>query len=161
MKRVYLAAPFRKIAENEKGRMYGKIKDNSFIKFLERIEKILIDEGFSVCLPHRDEGDWGYTYIQPSEIAKICFSRISESDIILAFPKGSRGFHIELGYAIALKKKIIVMLEDGEKESTFVSGFPNVCETIIERYSNEDGLIHKLRMALSKITRDQLEEKNA
>ncbi len=138
MTKIYISAPFKTFTNDIENRFYGVFSDKDYQEFLESVDDFLIKRGFETCLPHRDEGLWGETYILPEDIAKICFRRIRDCDIVLCFPGTSRGVHIEVGYAAALHKEIVVLLLEGERESTLLRGLDKVTAFKVERYSTKN-----------------------
>ena len=138
MTKIYISAPFKTFTNDIENRFYGVFSDKEYQEFLEAVDDLLTEKGFETCLPHRDEGLWGEAYILPEDIAEICFRRIRDCDIFLCFPGTSRGVHIEVGYAAALHKEIIVLLPEGERESTLLRGLDKVTTFDVERYSTKD-----------------------
>jgi len=153
--KVYIAAPFRRHTSEIKGREYGEILNRKLIQFFERIEKVVLDEGFEACLPHRDKGRWGRIYINPKNVAKMCFESISACDLMIVLAEPSRGVHIEIGYAAHAKKTILIFLREGKVESGFYAGLHKETKTEIIRYEGEEDLIQKLRKTLREIKRNQ------
>jgi len=146
VEKIYIAAPFRAFATDEEDRFYGVMNDSGYQAFLEKVDGKLKGWGYNTCLPHRDEGQWGELYILPEDIAEICFKHIESSSLVIVFPGKSRGVHIEIGYAAALRKKMIVFLRQGETESTLLRGLGRVTEYRCLRYSSEEdvfGLLEK------------------
>jgi nucleoside 2-deoxyribosyltransferase len=142
--KIYIAAPFRAFATDEEDRFYGIINDSGYQEFLEKVDDKLKGLGYNTCLPHRDEGEWGELYILPENIAEICFRHIENSSVVIVFPGKSRGVHVEIGYAAALRKKIIVFLPEGEKESTLLKGLGRITEYKCLRYSSEEDIFKLL-----------------
>lgn len=151
MRTVYIAAPFSSRTSRIEGRLYGELNDVNFIRLLERVEEAVKAAGFHVFLPHRDEGKWGKHYIDPDRIAKMCFDLIAKSDIIVAIPKKSRGVHIELGWALGLKKKVLVFLRNDEDESIFMPGLHHTGSAIIKRYADESDLVIQVSKAVCEL----------
>lgn len=133
------------------GRDYGEINDNTYKEFLETIERDLIVEGFSVHLPHRDTNLWGKVYLGPEEIVKKNWEKINSCDIIVAYPQKSRGVHVEVGWASALKKTVVILLDSSEDESELVKGLSSIATTILIRFDNHEELREKLRMVMRRI----------
>lgn len=148
---VYIAAPFRRHTSEIEGREYGEVNDIELIRFFERVEKAIQEEGFGTCLPHRDKGGWGKTYIKPKDVAKMCFDSISACDILVVLGERSRGVHIEIGYAVHAKKKLILFLREGEVESGFYAGLGKETSTRLIRYKDEEDFFQKLRKALREV----------
>jgi hypothetical protein len=155
MSKAYIAAPFSRLTSQVLGRLYGEVNCSTHIERLEKVENVLREAGFQVCLPHRDRGHWGKVYIKPSEIARMCFREVELSDLIVAFPEKSRGVHMELAYAAALKKKLIVFLQPDSDLSIFTYGLNKVTPTIVSVYQDEDDLPPKLKEAISVIDSEE------
>jgi nucleoside 2-deoxyribosyltransferase len=149
--KVYIAAPFRRHTNEMEGRQYGQITDRELISFFERIEKVILDAGFETCLPHRDKGQWGKEYIQPRDVAKMCFDSISGCDVVVALPESSRGVHMEIGFAAHAKKTLLIFLKEEETESCFYAGLCRQTKSKLLRYQNEQDLFRKLRTAFGDI----------
>jgi nucleoside 2-deoxyribosyltransferase len=149
--KVYIAAPFRRYTNEIEGREYGEIDNNQIIRFYEQVEKIIREEGFETCLPHRDKGHWGKIYIPPKDVAKMCFDAISSCDIMIVLAERSRGVHIEIGYATHAKKTLILFIKEGEVESGFYAGLHKETKTKLVYYKDEQDLFKKIREALREI----------
>lgn len=152
MSKVYISAPFRMHSSEVEGREYGVLNSENYKQFLESIERLIKKLGFKVCLPHRDEGQWGNIYISPEEITEICFNLIRSNDILVVFPGKSRGVHIEIGYAAALGKKLLIFLSKGEKESTLLKGISHITEMKVFRYKSVNEIMKVLKNELPKLT---------
>lgn len=152
--KIYIAAAFRRYTNEIEGREYGEINNNRIIQFYEQVEKIIKEEGFETCLPHRDKGHWGKIYIPPRDVAKMCFDAISSCDIMLVLAERSRGVHIEIGYAARAKKTLIIFLKEEEVESGFYAGLHKETKTKLVRYRDEKDLFRKIRKVLRKIKQE-------
>ena len=150
VEKIYIAAPFRAFATDEEDRFYGVMNDSGYQAFLEKVDDKLKGWGYNTCLPHRDEGEWGQVYILPEDIAEICFKHIESSSLVIVFPGKSRGVHVEIGYAAALRKKMIVFLRQGETESTLLQGLGRVTEYRCLRYGSEGELFDLLEKHFAK-----------
>lgn len=109
-KKVFLAGPFKSLVDPKTGMManHEKQKLLNLISFFE-------ERGFSVHNAHKREG-WGKDFMTPEECTAIDFKEISTCDLFVAFPgsPASPGTHIEIGWASALNKPIILLLEEGK-----------------------------------------------
>lgn len=153
MDRIYISAPFRRFTNDIENRFYGEFTNSCYRDFLEGVDTHLRKLGYETCLPHRDEGMWGSTYITPEDIAEICFSRIRECDIVVCFPDRSRGVHLEIGYAAALRKRILIYLPDSDKESTLMTGLDRITDFEISRYMSDDHLFDLIDASLKRVAR--------
>ncbi len=150
VKRVYIAAPFRRVAEPVAGREYGRIRDRSAINMLESIALALSSAGFRTCLPHKERGGWGEVDIPVGDVAEMCFREVAASDIVLAVPGRSRGVHVELGYAAALGKRLVILTQKRETPSQFVHGLRNSTQVVWLVYEHRTDLP---RLALEGVLR--------
>jgi nucleoside 2-deoxyribosyltransferase len=113
--RLFLAGPFKALVDKSTGEMQVAER-NRFEKLIETFEL----NGFEVYNAHRREG-WGANFLTPEECTRLDLEEISRSDVFVAFPgnPASPGTHIEIGWASALGKPIVLLLED-EKEYAFL-----------------------------------------
>ncbi|MFA6554345.1 MAG: hypothetical protein WCS89_02440 [Candidatus Paceibacterota bacterium] len=175
MPKVYIAAAFRRFSKRpNNAREYGEILDPAYVQLLEKIEDVFLAFGFSTCLPHRDEGMWGKIYYDPGAISALCFRHVNTSDFIFALAEEGRGVHLELGYAVGLgNKQLILMHRKDSEPSTLLRGFSEdsspwtgihkgLCKAITYPYNNTDDLLAKLTEILrSKYAPSSLQTNNA
>lgn len=156
MPKVYIAAAFRIFTDrSDKTKAYGEIQSISQVDRLEKIEAIFLRYGFTCCLPHRDEGNWGKDYYEPESISSLCLRHVETSDVIFAIAEEGRGVHIEIGFASAFPdKKLILMYKEGTEPSTLIWGLTNDftpwklnsnknARLVIQSYKNEEELLLK------------------
>jgi len=152
MPKAFISAPFTSKMVNKKHGLYGEISDSDYKKFLEDIESVVKNEGFSTVLPHRDISFWGAaSNLDLGECDKKYFDEIVSSDIFIAYPEKSRGVHIELGWAIAHKKRIILLVKDGFDLGTVIPGLKAVAKIDIISFKNMPDLKIKLKKCLGRI----------
>lgn len=152
MIKAFIAAPFTSKMSNKKHGLYGEISDANYKKFLEDIESVVKDEGFSTFLPHRDISSWGTTpNVDLGECTKKAFDEIASTDVLITYPERSRGVHIELGWAIAHKKRIVLLVKDGFDLGTVIPGLDSIAEIDIIEFKDFPDLKIKLKNCLKKI----------
>src|SRR3989344_60337 len=121
MARAYIAAPFTCKMSDKRHGLYGEITDTDYKSFLEAIENIIKSLGISTFLPHRDIGKWGsIPNMSLDYTTKRYFEEIDDSYIFIAYPEKSGGVRIELGWALATNKKIILLLPEGFDMGTVI-----------------------------------------
>lgn len=153
MPKAYITAPFtEKSVITGKTHVYGEIKDISFKNFLESIDSIAKESGFSTCLVHRDVHQWGQSYIPPEITMQKIMEIMKGSDLVIAYPEYSKGPNVEIGMAVALNKKIIILLNESEKLSLVHAGLNGLSPTKIIRFKDITDMKTKLRQTLSEIT---------
>jgi len=157
---AYITAPFtEKSFSKDKTHAYGEIKDMSFRNFLESIESVLKEFGFSTYLIHRDLHQWGKIYIEPEDAMKCAFEVIKGCDLFVAYPEYSKGPNVELGMASALKKRSIIIQSGKEKLSLVHAGLNCLSPTSIIKFKDIMDMKEKLRSELSKHEKEKKGEK--
>ncbi len=152
MPKAYIAAPFSSRMANKKHGSYGELSDANYRKFLLDIEDTVKEEGFTTVLPHRDISFWGeIPNLDLGECSKKYFEEITSSDLFVAYPEKSRGVHIELGFAIANNKRIVLLVEDGFDLGTVIPGLKHVAKIDIINFKDMPELKVKLKEFLQGI----------
>lgn len=75
---------------------------------LEALEEALLREGHQVFIAARRE-EFGRRLFPPELCTPLDFLEMQTADIVVAFPEESYGVHIELGWASALNKPIVLL----------------------------------------------------
>jgi RNA polymerase-binding transcription factor DksA len=121
-----MAAPFSNMIDSITGRVNPTFKEE-----LTLLRSFLISKGYDVFLAHEREG-WGRALLSPKECTKLDFNEISACDVIIAIPGDppSGGTHVELGWASAMGKPIILLLEEDGKYSPLVLGLAQISKVI-------------------------------
>ena len=122
MKRVFLAGPFKALVDPETGMMSERS-----IRMFSRIIEYFERRGWEVHCTHKREG-WGREMMTPQMCTRIDFDEISRCDYFIAFPgaPASPGTHIELGWASALGKRIVLLQEAGKEYAYLVRGLDQI-----------------------------------
>lgn len=120
--RIFLGGPFKALVDQETGAMRERDRAR-FEGLIARLEA----EGHEVHNAHRREG-WGAAFLTPQECTRLDFAEISGCDVFVAFPGAppSPGTHIEIGWASALGKPIVLLLEEGAEYAFLVRGLHTV-----------------------------------
>ncbi len=144
--KIFLAWPFEMYITPEDGLVHKDVRST-----LSEIKKLLVGLGHEVHNAHEREG-WGKSLMAPEECTKIDFDEISASDVLLVNPGNppSGGAHIEMGWASALGKPVVMMLEEGNSYSSLVRGLHTVADVTYLRYSSAADLMEKLRKQFSE-----------
>ncbi|MFJ6674831.1 nucleoside 2-deoxyribosyltransferase [Actinosynnema sp. NPDC091369] len=125
-RRIFLGGPFKASVDPATGtlRAAERTRLESVIARLER-------DGHEVHNAHRREG-WGAAFLTPEECTRLDFEEISASDVFVAFPgaPASPGTHVEIGWASALGKPVVLLLEDGAEYAFLVRGLHTVADVV-------------------------------
>jgi len=141
--RVFVGAPFTKYMSS------GKEFDDLLRDFLKRIYTFLSLKGHTIISAHIRE-DWGDRLMNPNECTVKDFEDISDCDLFLVFPGNSCGVHIELGWASALNKHILICIKDNKYYSPLIYGLCSLSDAKLIRYSDETELLDKLSEAIAQ-----------
>lgn len=143
--KVYIAAPYTSKSVTRGNPHHGEIKDQAYINFLESIESVVRFFGFQTFLPHRDLHNWGKADLTEKEVGKKSFEELKKSDLLIAYPEQSVGVNIELGWASAFKKKVLILINEKDRISIMHSGLKGVTDSKIIRFRDIMDLRTKLR----------------
>jgi len=123
-RRIFLAGPFKVLVDPATGtlRPGERRRLESVIDRLER-------DGHEVHNAHRREG-WGAAFLTPDECTRLDFEEISGCDVFVAFPgaPASPGTHVEIGWASALGKPVVLLLEEKGDYAFLVRGLHTVAD---------------------------------
>lgn len=86
----------------------------------------------------------------PQQCTKIDFDEIRSCDLFVAFPgsPASPGTHIEIGWASALKKKIVLLLENERDYAFLIQGLSVVADVEYINFKGTDDLLEKIKSIL-------------
>ena len=133
-KKLFLAGPFKSLVDPKTGMMHDHEKQKllNLIFYFEA-------KGFSVHNAHQREG-WEKDFMTPEECTAIDFKEISMCDLFVAFPGSlaSPGTHIEIGWASALNKPIILLLEEGKDYAFLIQGLNTISNVTYILFQKEE-----------------------
>ena len=120
-KRVFLAAPFKQLLDQ------SQTMQTADQALLIQVMTLLEKNGLVVDNAHRREA-WGQAMMTPDDCTQADFQAIAACDVLLAFPgqPASPGTHIELGWASAMGKPIVLLLEAEATYAYLVQGLKMV-----------------------------------
>lgn len=120
---VFLGGPFKALVDDS-GNMLPGARER-FETLIERLE----GDGYHVYNAHRRES-WGAEFLTPQECTKLDFDEISECTVFVAFPgyPASPGTHVEIGWASAMGKPIVLLLDEDAEYAFLVRGLHTVAD---------------------------------
>jgi len=142
--RIFLAAPFSSVYRKRTGKI-----DSKFRERLETIIKLITEKGHNVISAHVRE-NWGQNLMSPDEFTPLDLNLIKECNLVVAYlGHQPSGVYVELGWASALQKRIIVLAEHPISQlSPLVQGLSRITETTIISFRDENELVTKLATLL-------------
>jgi nucleoside 2-deoxyribosyltransferase len=125
---VFVAGPFWALVGKEGGQVSGTARVH-----IETVLRHYDDMGVKVYNAHRRES-WGLAFLEPEEYSKLDFDEISTCDVVVAFPgvPASPGTHIEIGWASAMDKPLVLLLEQDVEYAGLIEGLSSFrrCELV-------------------------------
>lgn len=119
---AFLAGPFKGVVDQKTGimRTFDRERYEVLIDHLE-------DRGYTVYNAHKRES-WGANFLTPEECTRLDYEQIEDCDLFVAFPgcPASPGTHIEIGWAAALGKQLMLLLEEGHTYAYLIQGLHTV-----------------------------------
>jgi phosphoglycolate phosphatase-like HAD superfamily hydrolase/nucleoside 2-deoxyribosyltransferase len=151
-RRVFLAGPFKNVMDPVTGLLSRDMRDR-----LETVIGLLESKRFAVHCAHRREA-WGANMMTPAECTQIDYEEISGADVLLAFPgaPASPGTHVELGWASAMKKHIVLLLEHSKEYAFLVRGLDRITDVTTIIFEDDKSLFRQLDAVFSRYA-DELE----
>ena len=102
--KIYLAAPFAAWMGPD-----GLLAPQAQLLIIH-IKAALERGAHEVKVPHERE-DWGRNIYPPLKCTHLDFVEVQQAEGVIAIPQTSGGVHIELGWASALGKPILVLID--------------------------------------------------
>lgn len=147
-KKIFLAAPFKALVNNKSNAM-----QDSDRKRIEDLISFFEGKGYLVHNAHKREA-WGKNFMEPEECTYIDYHEIEKCDLFVAFPgiPASPGTHIEIGWASAFHKKIVLILfENQENYAYLVRGLSSVSDVKYIIYNSDHEYLSELAKYLEEL----------
>ncbi|MER6913562.1 nucleoside 2-deoxyribosyltransferase [Streptomyces sp. NPDC000594] len=145
---VFLAGPFMGLVDPGTNRM-ATTAQLPFVQLIEHFES----QGLQVYNAHRREA-WGAEMIPPDRCTALDQEEIGKADVFVALPgiPASPGTHIEMGWASAFGKPIVLLLEDGREEEYgfLVRGLRSVATVEYVRYTEVRDVLGEVDAAVRR-----------
>lgn len=144
---VFVGGPFYHLVDAETGRMSERDQAR-FIPLIEYFENL----GATVYNAHRREA-WGAEFLGPLGALERDFTEISASDLFIAYPgvPVSPGTHVECGWASALGKPMILLLEKNQKHTFLVTGLPSIANVEYIWFDDPAEILGELDAAVERV----------
>lgn len=131
MKKIFISCPYIKYI-NSVG-YFDNDEYKTFIEQLYELCKKYADDVFMALKRDKygEQPTKGYTCVHD-------FRELENSDLVVAFPDDSMGVAVEIGWASALEKKLILILNENQKYSPLVKDITKVTEGKTVWYQNKE-----------------------
>ncbi|MFC9223526.1 nucleoside 2-deoxyribosyltransferase [Streptomyces hygroscopicus] len=127
---VFLGGPFKALVDPATGAVPEAARHR-----YESLADAFAARGWRVLNAHRTEG-WGLNEVSDVECTRRDFAWMRECDVFVAFPgdPASPGTHVELGWATALGRPTVILLEPGARHAALVTGLTVVSTVKLLEY---------------------------
>ncbi|MBQ7240095.1 MAG: hypothetical protein IJS56_01515 [Bacilli bacterium] len=128
---IFLASPFSQFCEGDS----DIIVENRW--FFERLIKFFKKNKFDYfCSQERE--NWGENYVSPEESIICDVNGIKDCDLFVAIPGNpiSGGVHVEIGWASAYNKKMLVFLDKNIEYSPMILGLKELTDCTFIYYDD-------------------------
>lgn len=142
---VFLAAPFKQLLNQD------KVVDSQSMSLIKDVMQLLEDADFVVDNAHQREG-WGQHMMTPDECTTADFEAIKKCHMFMAFPgyPASPGTHIEIGWASAFDKPIVLLLKENTTYAYLVRGLGTVGRVKYLYYKDDADCLLKIKQFLNE-----------
>jgi nucleoside 2-deoxyribosyltransferase len=145
---LYLAGPFLGLIDPATGRLPDHSR-TAFATLIEHFEH----QGVQVYNAHRREA-WGAELMLPEQCTRLDQQEIRDADLFVALPgnPASPGTHIEIGWASAFDRPIVLLLEQGTEYTFLVQGLHAVATVEQVRYTDLATALPDIDRAIERVT---------
>jgi hypothetical protein len=148
---VFIGGPFLGLVDPVTGvlPMEQRTRFSDLIDYFER-------RGVTVHNAHRRE-DWGARSLGATEATELDYAEIAKSDLFVAYPgaPASPGTHVEIGWASALGKPMILLLGVGHSYAFLVTGLSRIANVEYIRFEQPAEICELLDNSIRRVVRRQ------
>lgn len=143
---VLIGGPLTSLVDAE-GRM-----DAAHRRRYETLIEFFSSRGWGVLSAHREEG-WGSAIVSPEECTSRDYEWMLQCDLFVAFPgaPASPGTHVEIGWASAMKRPMILLLEEGHTHAFLVTGIGTVATARFLPYREGEAFLGELSALVEEL----------
>jgi nucleoside 2-deoxyribosyltransferase len=147
LRAVFVGGPFLHLVDPKTGRMSDRDQER-----FERLIGYFEQRGAKVYNAHRREA-WGSAFLTAPEVTKLDFTEIGDSDLFVAFPgvPVSPGTHVEIGWASAFGKPMVLFLEKDERHTFLVTGLETVANIEFIWFEDYEEIFAQLDDAVARV----------
>ncbi|HEV2778236.1 MAG TPA: nucleoside 2-deoxyribosyltransferase [Actinophytocola sp.] len=144
---VFVGGPMYQLLDPSTGLMSDRDKAR-FTTLIEYFER----HGATVYNAHRREA-WGARLLTPPEATRLDFTEIRQADLFVALPgvPPSPGTHVEIGWASALGKPMVLLLEHDASHAFLVTGLETVANVELVWFTDPMDIVGQLEVAVPRV----------
>ena len=144
---VFVGGPFTGVIDPETKMVRPQHRER-YLRLLSFFE----EHGWATLSAHRAEG-WGTAILPANSCTPRDLEWMRACDLFVAFPGDpvSPGTHIEIGWASALNKPMVLLLEPECRHADLVTGLATVAPVTYVTYSDRPELLDELATAADTV----------
>ena len=120
IKKIFIACPISKyLTENGMDENF-----QLFIKEIYDLCKLHVDNTFLAL----EREEYGKKKMYGSDCTLADYNEMTDTNLLIAFPEDSMGVSVEIGWASALNKEILVFVDKKYKQSELVKSINCICD---------------------------------
>jgi nucleoside 2-deoxyribosyltransferase len=148
IRKVFVAGPFYGLVDEKTG-----VMDDSAQARITLLIDYFEQAGCEVYNAHRREA-WGKEFLTADVCTKLDFDEIADADLWVGYPgvPMSPGTHVEIGWASATGKPMVVLLEKDERHSFLVTGLATVANISYIHFDEPAEIVPRLPAAIDEAT---------
>jgi len=144
---VFVAGPFYGLVDEKTG-----VMDEASQQRITMLIDYFEQAGCKVYNAHRREA-WGKEFLTADVCTKLDFDEIAAADIWVGYPGPpvSPGTHVEIGWASATRKPMVVLLEKDARHSFLVTGLASFANVAYVEFTEPSEILPQLPAAIEKV----------
>ncbi len=123
--KAFFACPITSFIDAERGGLRA-----DYERFVQSVHQLLRAECDDVFLALEREG-WGRHLMEPAVCTPLDFAAMLDCDVVVAYPGASCGVAVELGWASATGKYIVLLTDETTSDSPLIRGLASVPGTAV------------------------------
>lgn len=137
--RVFLACPITALLHPEKGNL-----PSTYERYIRDLHQLCLAASDSVFLALEREA-WGANLMTANVCTPLDYKEMLACDAVVAYPGASSGVAVELGWASALRKPIILILDEGAAYTPMITGLNTLPNLYVRTlHIQKDGAVWNL-----------------
>jgi len=136
--KIFVSGPLRRTLD-EAGKM-----DPKYIEKIKKLRLFLEEHGHEVFIPH--EVDNFFKSFNPVNVVKTDYQQIRCSDLVIVYPDypPSGGACVEMGWATAMFKRVIILYKEGKQYSPLLTSMDKLERVQTITYNTDEEGFQKL-----------------
>ena len=128
MKNIFIACPISKYINGH------SFSNEELRSFIDSLYNMCLSYSPNIFLALKRE-EYGKK-LMPDTCTRLDYAEMKNTDLVIAIPEDSTGTAVELGWASAFKKQIIVLLKRGERYTPLITRLSDITEVRVVYYDN-------------------------